>query len=146
MITHPMDVAKTLMQTSVKVLADSLRLCTRRLTVPGQRPMGVRATLAAVVAENVRVVLSTCPSTRVSMHARASHSVPGLPSTLGWPAAALVRDPPSTIQILIRIVYHLQNARSSCSRARRLKVAPSCAIALTTFEAVRHFLSEKEWL
>lgn len=72
--THPMDVAKTLMQTSV------------------QRPLGLRATLSGVVAQK------------------------------GYSALWVGLFP------------------------RLMKVAPSCAIALTTFEAVRHFLCEKEWL
>jgi len=62
MFTHPMDVAKTLMQTSLQVLSIygcitiTVRLC--YVTCCAQRPLGVRATLAGVVAENVCVLAS----------------------------------------------------------------------------------------
>ena len=41
---------------------------------------------------------------------------------------------------------HFDCARANLIYARSMKVAPSCAIALTTFEAVRHVLAQKEWL
>jgi hypothetical protein len=51
-LTHPMDVAKTLMQTSLQVVIDHLhqRCC---LMFPVQRPLSLRATLAGVVARQV---------------------------------------------------------------------------------------------
>ena len=76
--THPMDVAKTLMQTSVQVMRQWLchmrRVC---LTCYAQRPLGLRATLSGVVAQKVYA-----PFTRINTIV-ACHIFAGLLCSLG---------------------------------------------------------------